>query len=1499
MVSKTFGSAVAFLLFLSTVLQAQTVSITLTTGLSNSSYACQNSIITAKANVSPSGTYTYAWDMGNGVTVEDTARSIQTVYPTAGDFTINVTVKSGATTIASSSKSLHVYKLPNADFIVSGHNKLCVGSDMVLLASDTTNTNHSTGFVWEFSDGTKTQGYNPSFKVVMAQMYSVTLKVTDKNGCVNSSTQTGIVDVRNKAMASFTASQSEVCKIPDTVYFTSTSSGPGTLLYSWDFDGVTDSRQNAERIYNSYGWKKIKLSVSSADYYGCTSVTAAKDSIEVYEVRAEGNVWKDGSVIGSTSTICYGAVQCKNKSIGVDASQIKWDFGDGTVANYADSIVHNYNNAGVYTLKLIAMPGTECESVKTWTITVEKAVASFSMVPDYSCFVTQSVTFTNNSTNATTYLWEFPDGTSADPNPVRTLSAGVDADPYASHNEKKLTITLNAFTSIGCKTTTTSTFTFRRPSATFEVDTASGCLPLTVKFDGSNPASNEPIQSFRWVFGDGQEGTTLGTVPVISHVYSTAGVFDAKLVITNTAGCADTSYSIRIKVGKIPHTKFTVSPNSSICPDQLITITDQTDASYAVDFWDYKANGVSIGSTVNPSPSFRLGVTGNVSITLRSGSNGCYNDTTVANVLVEKGPSSAFSYKLNCDAPYTYSFTSAATNAASYYWDYGDGNTASTSSPSHTFPSSPAEKDYTVKFITSDGTGCSDTATKIVMVRTSNVSLTIPANTCARTPVTINATGSSIANSWCHDNYSWTFNDGTQSVRTEGKSVQHSFPSRGSFRVKLSAFFDNGCTDTISQNIRVYEPYAKIQVNSDTVGCLPLSVSFTDVSAPDGNALKNWDWFLSGGPSYSYTTGGQTVTNTYNNSGEFPVVLRVTDVLGCVGYDTVHVTGSKPNAKFQAITDSIICSKDGVLFEYISYKDSALWEFGDGEVLRDEKTPYHTYIKGGKFDVKLTVYHAGCSDSYTKSQYITVIKPDASFQMSSLESGYQTNDTVFNCYPVNVQFTHLYANSNIFDGKWSFGQNGTTTDYYPDPQKVFQYTNPGSYQVGLGIEQYYNPDNTVVEKFCYDTVKHTITITGPAGAMNINPQNACRENAVTFSIKDTANIGSYGWNFLDGTVVNNMPSVVHQFALVDTLFKRPVRLLLNNKQGSCNAYITDTVYFEKIEGIIEMTFGKTSETDTTLCSGKSLLFKNSTLNSASQTWYFGDGAYSAFDNPVHGYAPGNYICRLAVTSANGCIDTAYLPLHIFPTPDLKLAFDSSKCIENKALILATPYGAKITWTPTDGLYLYSGDSIAEASPAQTTKYVVKAQYPTGCSQSDSIIITRPHAVMTVSRDFVAVGDSVHVIVTDTSDVASFTWTPASGFSCTNCLDPIVRPRSPKYYLILTEPLGCFSDTLRFSMSIDSVNINVFAPTAFVPGDPENGVFKLVGSGLPGAYPDDFKLEIFNRWGNLVFSTTNKDEGWDGAYKGKVQPIDSYVWVATVKLWNGETKKFKGTVMIIK
>ncbi len=141
---------------------------------------------------------------------------------------------------------------------------------------------------------------------------------------------------------------------------------------------------------------------------------------------------------------------------------------------------------------------------------------------------------------------------------------------------------------------------------------------------------------------------------------------------------------------------------------------------------------------------------------------------------------------------------------------------------------------------------------------------------------------------------------------------------------------------------------------------------------------------------------------------------------------------------------------------------------------------------------------------------------------------------------------------------------------------------------------------------------------------------------------------------------------------------------------------------------------------------------------------------------------------------------------------------------------------------------------------------------------------------------------------------SFEWTPPLYLSCADCPTPEVTPfQSTIYTLRVTDAAGCSASDTVSALVLPDV---LLLPTAFSPnGDGMNDIFRPANKNLK-----KFKMEIFNRWGELVFVTDNPKQGWDGIFKGREQQLGVYVWKAEYQTINMTKNRYEsGNVTLLR
>ena len=141
---------------------------------------------------------------------------------------------------------------------------------------------------------------------------------------------------------------------------------------------------------------------------------------------------------------------------------------------------------------------------------------------------------------------------------------------------------------------------------------------------------------------------------------------------------------------------------------------------------------------------------------------------------------------------------------------------------------------------------------------------------------------------------------------------------------------------------------------------------------------------------------------------------------------------------------------------------------------------------------------------------------------------------------------------------------------------------------------------------------------------------------------------------------------------------------------------------------------------------------------------------------------------------------------------------------------------------------------------------------------------------------------------------TYTWSPSTGLSCSNCANPSVTiTGETTFYLTVTDANGC-SSTDQVTIFMDDSFV-FFVPNIFSPnGDNENDVFYVRGQGFKS-----ISINIFNRWGQKVFESDDVNNGWDGTFNGQEMNTGVFVYYINLELFNGEKIQKQGNITLVR
>lgn len=1386
--------------------------------------------------------------------------------------------------------TINVFGHPSPSFTANSPTSGCI--PLTVSFDDNSTGGGGTAIVdwdWSFGDGTgdTTGNANPSHTYVTGDSYSVILIVTDANGCdsslsinmVNTSVQPSPIITSNVPLSS--------CTAPYTVQFNGSSSqshsttGSTALTYSWNLGGgnVSTSPNPPAVTFDTMGVYPVWLTVT--DNNNCS------DSVLV-------NVAIQAPVASFTvnDTVCKNVVFTVN----TPGTTNFWNYGDGQTGVVPS---HFYASPGTYNVTLTVISGS-CQDDTTRTIVVEEPDANFNFTPSYFCSLPGTVSFTNTSTGAATYSWNFFESsnqyvlsqdTSTLTNPSFVISY-IDTNRYTINNQVVfINVMLAASTLHGCIDYKTKTLidTIFLPTARFVPDRTLGCAPLTVDFADSS-LSREDIISWHYEFDDGTvyNSSTSGNT---THTYNLPGVYSAILIIENARGCIDTSYAINIYVGTPPHPDFTAAP-TDVCVGMPVQFNSIFPASDSVDTWHFNTDGGTFMSSCpnDPNPTWSyINSTGPQDVTLTACWHGCCADTTKSGYINVKGPLVHGSVRMNCDTPYTYIFTAEIQDADSWVMNYGDGISDSVTAGGQTiFTHVYATRGDFMATLTgyNSTTGCVPSVDSMqikvreIIARTGTDTLA-----CGGASVDFDASQSQDVQTRCHGGYIWLWGDGSGPKITDQPVAYHSY-SPGSFVATLIVSDANGCRDTARRYLKAYGMNPGF-VSSDTYFCVPGTLSFNNTSTAD-TTITGYQWSFGDGTVISTSPGTPDTSHLFINPGPnvFNVTLTVSTALGCQRNYTYNVIRSKPFAHFY-VTDSTLCA--GIPTEFhdsvpaLPHPNTLYtYNFGDGTPIYNTSSTAlftHAYASAGNYTVTYTVTDSiGCTNTKIKPAYISVQDyPQAGF--------ISTADTATKkCYPFICDFTDTSV-ANIFQFRnWDL-DNGSVI--VPNPSVTTTYQIPGDYVTTLIVGTTYG---------CTDTISKTINVIGPLAEFTMDKNIICKGDSIMFTIHDTTDIYTWQWDFGDGFVMNSGSPVTHQYNYHPPSGSTNASLIFWGADMTCKQTRQQTINIYQVIADFDRN-NETTASDTAHCIGLTDNFTNVSMNADVWSWNFGDGGTAGQTNSeTHTFAsPGIYDVSIAIlNNQTGCVDTLKKKMVVHALPQA-IATGADTCVGKGIQIHATG-GVKYVWTPSTGL---SNDTIADpfASPVFSTTYTATVTDSNGCVNTDTAFVyIQQEPVQSDWDTTIVIGSPVQLNAAAGPGFV-YSWTPTSDLSCMNCFDPKSTTLVDiKYTVTISDEQGCFHFPYDYTIHVLPVS-SVDVPTAFTPnGDGVNDIVYVGGWGIKKL----LEFRIYNRWGELLYEGTDIDQGWDGTFKGVPQNVETYVYQVKVETYiDAEPLTKKGYVKLLR
>ncbi len=840
----------------------------------------------------------YSWDFGDGNTDNQFQPAHQ--YAAYGTYIVKLTV-SNATESISTTQSIDLFPIPKASYIlyldtrlteVSPQIKLCFtpGIDFSYI-SNSTLAKGEMHYQWSFGtnaihfrDGDSTAYINPRIIFDTAGTYPVKLKVISDRGCTDSFT--AIVKLSDPhAHFSYNVDYGGDVYANPTVVINEHSYDYGAILTNWNWsygDGATSTLQNApSHHYTCGGNYQLALTVTSE--VPCFNSTSSVVTIRI-KPKAAFSVSNPNYTPNAYSRPTFTFTDATTANDACPNFQYNWNFGDGNTSN-ASHPTHIFKGSGTYNVRLIvtnANGGLKDTTNQTVTVAIKPKslfTTNLSQSPSVSFSNTSSSTDTAAGVNSLTYAWDFGDGATAN---VKSPAAHL----YTWGADFTVTLTVTNPIS-GLQDVYTRVITVHiKPQASYSIGSPvyapNAYAQPSISFtNNSSVADTHGSLSYSWDFGDGNTSTS--TSP--SHRFKGSGIYSVTLIATNSNGGLQDVNVQSVTVSIKPNAQFSLNStnNPTIAFSNSSSSTDTAVAASALNYlWDFGDGSTS--ALINPPAHlYASGGDKSISLTVTNPISGL-QDVFSANVTIQIAPQANFTIGSPVVSPddygqpvYTFTNTTTANDLAAnltYTWDFGDGGTSTTASPSHKFTNSGV---YTIKLIATNQNGGltneSDQSVTVVYKAKASFSSSLNYNGDNYSNPLVEFTNTTtISDATNTLTYAWDFGDGNSSIAV---NPTHTYSDGGTYLVTLTISNTvNGITvsdvsvNTVSVSIK---PKASISVVSSTdpndIAATWIQFSADNASSPAINSsiatgsIASYSWLV----TITQVSTGNVFTQTSTN----------------------------------------------------------------------------------------------------------------------------------------------------------------------------------------------------------------------------------------------------------------------------------------------------------------------------------------------------------------------------------------------------------------------------------------------------------------------------------------------------------------------------------------------------------------------------------------------------------------------------------------------------------
>lgn len=409
----------------------------------------------------------------------------------------------------------------------------------------------------------------------------------------------------------------------------------------------------------------------------------------------------------------------------------------------------------------------------------------------------------------------------------------------------------------------------------------------------------------------------------------------------------------------------------------------------------------------------------------------------------------------------------------------------------------------------------------------------------------------------------------------------------------------------------------------------------------------------------------------------------------------------------------------------------------------------------------------------------------------------------------------------------------------------------------------------------------TVDSCNTIAAFTMSDTSVCNGDVIVFT-NNSINATQYEWRLNDIFYSNSPDTGI----ILSTSGTYNVKLIAGKNNCVDSSSKTITVYPNVTASFMV--------NDTLICDSVPLFFTNTSINATQYEWRI-DSTY--YNNAVNVFITFNisgiHTVTLLANNAE-CADTFSMKNINVISKFVADAWSDTTICKGDSVQLFSTAGISHFWSPSVGLSdTVIPDPFTKTDTLKTYRVIVTAY---GCPPDTAYVTVNVHNLPTADAGTDTTINAGNITQLNACCGTSYSWSPTTGLSCSDCKNPDASPTATTtYYISVTDTNECsnFDSVTVFIKEIECGE--VFLPNAFSPNnDGENDLECIFGNCIQTMH-----LSIYNRWGERVFETDKPKECWDGTYKGKVMNTAVFVYYLNVTLITGEKINKQGNINLIR